>query len=61
MDTILNFIKDYIFIITFIVCFWFYTDCLKHKRYITDIVEKILFIAFTCFLAVALNGQFNGV
>ena len=61
MDTILDFIKDYIFIITFIICFWFYIDCNKYNRYITDLFEKILFIIFTYFLASALHGQFNGV
>ena len=57
----MDFIKDYIFIITFIICFWFYMDCFKHKRFITDLVEKVLFIVFTCFLSAALYGQFNGV
>jgi len=61
MNILLNFIQSHIFFITFIVCFWFYADCVKHKRFITDLVEKILFIIFTYFLASALHGQFNGV
>ena len=60
MNELLEFFKSYIFIITFILCFWFYTDCIKYKRFITDLPEKIMFITFTCFLALALNGQLNG-
>lgn len=59
MNELVIFVKNNIFIISIIICIWFAIDCVRYKRFFTNLFDWSMYAIFSICMSLSLQGYLS--